>query len=38
MKEFIAHGRYSLYDHCFRVALLSYSLAKEKGVDLIFTV
>lgn len=34
MKSFFAHGRYSLYDHCFRVALLSYSLAKEKGLKL----
>ncbi len=30
MKDFVAHGRYSLYDHCFRVALLSYSIAKRR--------
>ena len=30
-KKYVAHGNYSLYDHCFRVALLSYSYAKEKN-------
>ncbi len=32
MKNYVAHGKYSVYDHCFRVALLSYSIAKEKDM------
>lgn len=31
MKKYVAHGTYSVYDHCFRAALFAYSLAKEKG-------
>ncbi len=31
-KNYTAHGLYSLYDHCLRVALLSYSYAKEKNL------
>lgn len=32
MKNYIAHGRYSVYDHCFRVSLLAYSMAKRKNM------
>ncbi len=34
MKKYIAHGRYSVYDHCIRVAIYSYSYAKGKNLDL----
>ena len=32
MKKYVAHGHYSVYDHCFRVALFAYSYAKCKGI------
>lgn len=32
MKKYVAHGHYSVYDHCFRVALFAYSYAKIKGM------
>lgn len=34
MKRFVAHGRYTLFDHCFRVTLLAYSRAREKGLNI----
>ncbi len=33
MKTFVAHGCYSVYDHCLRVAIYSYSYAKNKNLD-----
>lgn len=34
LKKFTAHGRYSVYDHCFRVALYAYSYAKSKNMNI----
>lgn len=36
MKNFIAHGSYSVYDHCLRVAVYSYSYAKYHNVNVDF--
>ena len=37
-KKYSAHGLYTLYDHCLRVALLSYSYAKEKKLKINLSV
>ncbi len=34
MKKYIAHGRYSVYDHCIRVAIYSYSYARNKQLNI----
>lgn len=34
MKKYVTHGRYTLFDHCFRVSLLAYSQARRKGLSL----
>ncbi len=33
MRKYVAHGTYTVYDHCFRVALFAYSYAKGKGLN-----
>ncbi len=34
MKKYVAHGRYSVYDHSLRVAIYAYSYAKERSLDI----
>lgn len=33
LKKYVAHGHYTVYSHCFRVALYAYSYAKSKKLD-----
>ena len=37
MKQYMAHGHYTVYSHCFRVALFAYSYAKSKNMDIDYT-
>ncbi len=34
LKKYVAHGDYSVYDHCLRVAIFAYAYAKSKNLDI----
>lgn len=34
LKKYIAHGSYSVYNHCLRVSILAYSIAKRRKMKI----
>ncbi|MFA6830117.1 MAG: HD domain-containing protein [Bacilli bacterium] len=38
MKKFVAHGPYSVYDHCLRVTIFAYSFAKSRYMNIDYEV